>query len=71
MAADPLTQAVTLRDNYLQALVDDSASPQPTYSLDGESVSREAWRDNLLKLVKEMNELIQIYQPFELRSQVL
>lgn len=71
MATSPLTMATTCRDNALFALAEDLLSPQPTYSLDGESVSREAWRDGMQRTVEWANKMIQIYGPFEIRSQVL
>lgn len=65
---DQISATIT---GYLNALAADSASPQPTYSLDGENVSRDAWRDNLRRAVKELAELRQEFDPIEVRSQVL
>lgn len=55
----------TIRDNYAAALAADSVSPQPSYSIDGKSVSRNEWRDSLLRQIKELNELILLASPYE------
>jgi hypothetical protein len=40
------------------ALLADAANPQKDYSLDGESVSRDAWRRGLMDLIRMARESI-------------
>ena len=65
---DQLLAATTLRDNYSLALINDSLYPQPDYSLDGESVSRDAWRKNLMEQIKSLQEFITMLDPTEITT---
>jgi hypothetical protein len=56
--ADQLLAAKTLRDNYYLALINDSLYPQPNYSLQDETVSRDEWRAALLKQIQDLQALI-------------
>lgn len=66
-----LEQIRTLRSNYLAALVADSINPKPDYSIDGQTVSRAQWRADLFSKIKELNELEQMMDPFEIRTNVV
>ena len=59
-----VSDLTTTRDNYATALATDSVSPQPSYSLDGQSVSRQEWRDGLLKMIVELNKTINAMGPY-------
>lgn len=63
--ADNISAAIA---NHLQALADDSILPGGSYSIDGQSVDRNAWRANETRIVKELYELAQMADPFEQRS---
>lgn len=63
MATD-LENLKTIRSNLIAALLADSADPQPTYSLDGESISRQEWRKGVQEQIKEYTELIITEEPF-------
>ena len=41
---------------------------QPDYSLDGRSVSRNAWREHLLKEIEHINQLINQLQPYSKKT---
>lgn len=40
----------------------DPAGAQPDYSLDGETVSREAWREGLMRLIRQAMEAVTLAQ---------
>ena len=68
-----VTTLQAIRSDYITALANDAAANAagtagPDYSLDGESVSREAWREGIMKKIQTLNELIQQEQPFEIRT---
>ncbi len=48
---------------WTAALLADSTAPQPTYSIDGKSVSQAEWRDNLMKLIKDAQDAINQRSP--------
>lgn len=64
------------RDGYLADLYNDATNngsgtgggTQPDYNLDGRSVSRNAWREHLTKLVADINLQINMLQPYSLKS---
>ena len=64
------------RDGYLADLYTDATNngsgtgggTQPDYSLDGRTVSRNAWREHLQKQVQAINQQIIMLQPYSLRS---
>jgi hypothetical protein len=61
----------TIRDAYENDLLADAVSgTQPDYSLDGESVSRDAWRAGLQKRIDEIDEKLQRLEPFEFGQNV-
>lgn len=60
----------SIRNDYLAALAEDAVNPKPDYSIDGQTVSRAMWRDNLWTRIKEITNLLQIAQPYELRGVV-
>jgi hypothetical protein len=68
--ADDILAVATQRSNLLSALTADSVSPQPSYSVGGQSVSRGEWREALLRQVGELNKMAQILGPVEIRSQI-
>ena len=60
----PVENLVTIRANYIQALATESAyqvtnGPKPSYSIDGESVQWDSWRDSMTSKITELTELIQ------------
>lgn len=59
-----LSDLITTRDNWAAALLADSTSPQPSYSLDGQSVSRQEWRDGLAKGIESLNKTINAMSPY-------
>lgn len=68
--ADDIAAIATQRTNLMSALTADSISPQPSYSVGGQSVSRTEWRESLLRQVGELNRMAQILSPQEIRSQI-
>lgn len=68
--ADDIAAIATQRTNLMSALTADSISPQPSYSVGGQSVSRSEWRESLLRQVQELNRLSQVLSPQEIRSQI-
>jgi len=68
--ADDIAAIATQRTNLMSALTADSISPQPSYSVGGQSVSRSEWRESLLRQVQELNRLSQALSPQEIRSQI-
>jgi 23S rRNA A2030 N6-methylase RlmJ len=65
--ADDLQTMVT---NWSAALVADSTSPQPSYSLDGKDVKRDEWRDGLFKKILEANKMINALNPYVVVTKV-
>lgn len=47
-----------IRDGLVDALVSDSANPKPDYTIGNQTVSRQAWRESLLKQIQEYEALI-------------
>lgn len=64
------------RDGYMADLYNDATNngsgtgggTQPDYSLDGRSVSRNAWREHLLKEIEHINQLINQLQPYSKKT---
>ena len=69
--ADIVEQLEDTRDGYLAALLADSLNPRVDYSIDGQSVSRAAWRASMFRAVTETQQLINMVQPFEIMSQMI
>lgn len=67
-AAESLT---TIRNNYISALVTDSANPQPSYSWEGVAVSRTEWRQQTLQHITQINKLLTYVEPQEFRTQFM
>jgi hypothetical protein len=70
MDPQDLNNMLLIRSGYLSQLAIDAGNPvgQPQYSLDGESVSRDGWRQGLIDRIEKMNAMIQAEQPYELQS---
>ncbi len=70
----PVENLITLRDNYIQILTDESTyqlanGPKPSYSIDGESVSWDSWRDSMTAKIESLTNLInKVSGPFLIRS---
>lgn len=60
---DP-TKVQSIIDGLQTALVTDAASPQPSYSLDGKSVSRNEWREGLQRQLIEWNKVLIQLNPY-------
>lgn len=58
------------RDGLMASLLADSANPQPDYSVGGQSVQRQAWREGLLRQIGEINKMLARLQPTEIRGQI-
>jgi len=71
MAADPVQQLIDIRDNYLNALVQDSISPAPSHKIDGIEIDATAWRKELLDRIAQLNVLICSFNPQELHSVII
>ena len=68
--ASQIELIIQTRDNLQQALLTDSLNPAPSYSVGGQSVNRESWRESLLKQIMELNKLASMVQPTEYRTQI-
>jgi hypothetical protein len=49
---------------YATALAADSVSPQPSYTLDGKSVSRNEWRESLERLMEALQKQVNALSPY-------
>ena len=49
---------------YATALAADSVSPQPSYTLDGKSVSRNEWREGLQRLIDALQKTVNAMSPY-------
>ena len=64
----------SIRSNYIATLAAESAAqvtngPKPSYSLDGESVNWDTWRDSMMARIDSISKVIQNLQsPFVIRS---
>lgn len=64
-----IAQLKTARGTLVTALVTATASPKPSYSVDGQSVSHDQYRDSLIRQIKELDELINLVEgPIEVIS---
>lgn len=61
----------SIKSQYLMALDIDAVNPKPDYSIDGQTVSRSQWRESLLARIKDIDNLVQSADPYELRGQTL
>ncbi len=60
---DP-AQVQAIITGYQTALVNDAVNPQPSYNKDGQSVSREEWRESMQKLIIEWQKVYNNLTPF-------
>lgn len=60
-----LENLATARDNFAAKLAEISASPKPSYSIDGQSVSWTEYYKFLSDQVDKVNEQINSGEPFE------
>ena len=59
----------TIKSQILADLAAITLNPQPSYSLDGQSVSWESYQAMLIDKLERINQLIQVEGgPFELRT---
>lgn len=65
---DPVTQLIAIRDGYLTALAVDALNPKFDYNIDGQAVTRSSWRESLFKELANINQLINMYQPYEIQT---
>jgi hypothetical protein len=68
--ATMLENLIALQAALVQELKDDvdNGYNRPDYSLDGESVSREAWRAGMYEKIDRLYDLINKADTFEVRS---
>lgn len=66
-----VTDLESIQTLYLDALADDAINPKPDYSIDGQTVSRSAWRDSMWKKIEDIQKLLQYAEPYELRGTTL
>lgn len=59
-----------IKTALLTALAADASTPFGSYAIDGQSVSRDRWRQWVLDAVDNVNKLAQIEDPFEIRTNV-
>jgi len=65
-STDWITNLTNTRAAFSQTLLEISASPKPTYSVDGQSVSWESYTRMLLDQIKAIDDLLQTQEePFE------
>ena len=62
---------LTIRTNYINALVEDSANPQPSYSWEGVAVSRTEWRQQTLQHITQLNKLMSYISPQTFKTQFM
>lgn len=59
----------TIRDNYLTALENDDANPQPNYTApDGKVVDRTEWRRSLLEAIMDIESQLRKLEPYVVRT---
>jgi hypothetical protein len=66
-----VTLLTQIKTALLTALLADAARPFGTYSIDGQSVSRDRFRQWVLDAISTINQLIQAEDPYEIRTSVL
>lgn len=60
----------SIRDGYENDLLNDAVTgTQPDYSVEGRSVSRNAWRDSLRKAIADIDDELARLEPFEFHQQ--
>lgn len=53
-----IVSMATAKAGYAAALATDSIDPKESYSLDGENVSRESWREGLMRMIEGLDKEI-------------
>ena len=56
---------------YAAALAADSVSPQPSYTLDGKSVSRNEWREGLQRLITALQQTVNQQAPYVISTKMV
>ena len=70
MASVALTNCLLARDQATANIVAATAAPKPDYGIDGQSVSWSAYVTAQAALVKQLNELIAMLDPYMRITQV-
>ena len=66
-----LSDLQTALNGYQAALAADALNPQPTYSLDGQMVDRNKWRESMFKMCMDLQQLINATNPYIVRTKVV
>lgn len=66
--ADNLNTAIA---GYATALAADSVNPQPSYTLDNKSVSRNEWREGLQKLIDALQKTVNAQNPYVVSTKMV
>jgi len=66
-----LQDLIAARDGYAAALAADALNPQPSYSLDGQSVDRDKWRETMLKMINQIQLTINAMSPYVVKTKVV
>lgn len=66
--SDQITMIREQISNLQIALLEDSKNPRPSYSVGGQSVDRNAFRQNLMGQINDLYKLMRMMQPVEIRS---
>lgn len=62
----------SIKTELLTALLADATTPFGSYSIPGaQSVSRDRWRQWVLDAVRSINDLIQMEDPYEIRTNAI
>ncbi|MBP3956464.1 hypothetical protein J8F10_14380 [Gemmata sp. G18] len=56
---------------YATALAADSVNPQPTYTLDGKTVSRNEWREGLARLITALQKTVNAQSPYVVSTKMV
>lgn len=59
-----LERLLSIKEKILSKLDDMATNPRPDYSVDGQSVSYQAFQQGLFEMLKNVNEQIQASQPY-------
>jgi hypothetical protein len=65
------TDLATIKTNLLARIISVTASPNPSYSIDGQSVSKNEYLRTLMDQLKAVNELILMEDPYVVVSNVI
>lgn len=55
--------------NYVVTLAEDSANPQPDYTLDGKTVNRSTWRESIQRLIDALMKTKNSFNPYIVTTQ--